>query len=199
MDIFEQIEDLKRFVTAHDWNGLENHTFAVATQLAGRPQAAKIKAVDLAAYGTAILTGLRQAVGKVQAHKAIYFEYDLDNDWQGSFFLCPDYNPSSAGDDDWACRYDGTIKGPIQKALSQVYAENGFDTTDAAIGSTVYLIGRTVATFGRATDGLSKTTPQESSFFGRLLAKGSRSTTAEIAICIAFHDQDPIMRVTELA
>ncbi|WP_312475732.1 hypothetical protein [Neobacillus sp.] len=54
---------------------------------------------------------------------------------------------------------------------------DGFDSNDAAIGSTIFLVTRTETSFTQAYKGLS----DESS----------------IAVCIAFHDQDPIIRLTE--
>ena len=89
-----------------------------------------------------------QAAARCRAN-AVYFEYDLDNDWQSAFFLCEKYKPESAQDDDWACDWIENFSGPDFPEASDIYRENHFDRTPIAKGSTLYLIARTVAAFGR--------------------------------------------------
>lgn len=107
---------------------------------------------------------------------ALYFEYDLDNNWSSNFYVCDLYN-SEEDDDDWAADWydDEVIEGPSFAATQAVY-QSGFDDTPKALGTTLYMVARTVAAFGRCFD---------------------KHATPGPAICIAFHDQTPIMRLSE--
>jgi hypothetical protein len=108
--------------------------------------------------------------------KAIYFEYDLDNDWQGCFFICQNYNLQSSGDDEWACDWVDELEGDDLETFGNLYVP-GFDSTEKAKGVNLYLIVRTVSAFGRCCE-----IHQNNNF----------------AVCIAFHDHDPVMRIYEL-
>src|SRR6266852_6297183 len=63
--------------------------------------------------------------------------------------------------------------------LAAIYAgQGGFAETPEQVGRTAFLVARTVATFGKATEGLE---------------------TQGIAVCLAFHDAEPIFRIREVA
>ncbi|MDQ0418687.1 hypothetical protein J2Z48_002890 [Croceifilum oryzae] len=66
------------------------------------------------------------------------------------------------------------MKGPDLLEFSRIYSENGFDSSRKAIGNTLYLVARTVCSFANACYGIERTIP----------------------VCIAFHDQDPILRIS---
>jgi hypothetical protein len=180
MKIFKLIEKMDSFISARDWHGLESAYNQIARRLAGEIQATRISGVALANYQKTLAKKLRLTVKKAQARKAkaIYFEYDLDNDWESTFFICPDYNPQSIGDDDWACDWTENIAGPDMPAFCALYRKHGFTQEKQAVGSAAYLIARTVAVFGRCVEEIK---------------------TDDVAVCIAFHYQDPIMRVREIS
>jgi hypothetical protein len=102
----------------------------------------------------------------------------LDNHWESTFFVCNEYNPQEAEDEEWACDWEIDFEGPNFLPFSELYEMEGFDEDDSAIGSTMYLVARTVLAFARAYD--------------ELLEKST------VPVCIAFHDQDPIYRIQEL-
>lgn len=178
MDIYEHIAQMKPFIAGRDWDGLEASYRCCCEELAGEEQTRKIGTLDFPSYQAALAESFAQAVERAQVADALamYFEYDLDNDWQSNFFLCGDYNPESAGDDDWACDWLDEVSGPKFPAASEVYSENNFDRTPLAKGSTLYLVARTVAAYGRCLD---------------------KHPSNALAVCIAFHDQNPIMRLRE--
>lgn len=178
MDIFGCIGDMDRYVSRRDWDGLEQAYAGTCQSLAGKDLCSKIERVNLAGYQTSLREGLEKAIDRAitLSAKAVYFEYDLDNDWQSAFFICQNYLPQSVGDEDWASDWEDTIDGPSLPKFGGIYEEDGFNRTDRAIGSTLYLIARTVATFGRAFEGLN---------------------AGELAVCMGFHDQEPIMRISE--
>jgi len=163
---------------AHDYADMEAHGYRVCSELAGADQARRIAAVDLSEYQAALATGCAAAIALAleSKAKAIYFEYNMDSDWTGSFFICAEYLPESSGDDDWASDWTNEITGPPQSELSQIYLENGWRKSPASVGSTTFLVARTMAAFGRA---------------------GQPYMDSGIAICIAYHDQDPIVRAYE--
>lgn len=177
MDIYEYIALMKPLIVRRDWDHLEALYRNRCRDLAGEEQASRIAALDFTSYKTALEEAFAETVTQAQqtGAKAVYFEYDLDNDWESNFFLCSDYNPESAGDDDWACDWFAKVKGPEFRAASKIYLENYFDETPLAKGSTLYLVARTVAALGQ---GLGK-------------------HPSTLVVCIAFHDQNPIMRLQE--
>jgi hypothetical protein len=92
----------------------------------------------------------------------------LDNQWQGTFFICNEYKPAEEEDEDWACDWEIDIEGPNFLSFSELYEVDGFDEDDSAMGSIMYLVARTVLAFAHAYDELSE-----------------KST---VPVCIAFHN-----------
>ena len=178
VDIYEYISRMKPFIASHDWDGLERKYRKLAVKLAGKQQAARIADLDFASYQRLLDPFVVDAAMGAEAlkAKAVYFEYDLDNDWQSGFYLCGEYNPESADDEDWACDWIEDFGGPEFPEASKIYRENYFDRTPIAKGSTLYLVARTVAAFGRCV---------------------VHTAPPNLTVCIAFHDQAPIVRILE--
>ena len=179
MDIHYYIEQMSPYLDAKDWGGLESRYEEVARSLAGCEQASKISRVNLSDYEESLRHGLSLALERARelSANAVYFEYDLDNNWAGTFFICRDYEAREAGDEEWACKWVGEVGGVEWPALGSLYAPE-FDATKRARGTNAYLIARTVAAFGRCA--------------GKVESVG-------VTICMGFHDQYPIMRVSEAA
>ncbi|ANC78552.1 hypothetical protein ABE65_017800 [Fictibacillus phosphorivorans] len=179
MDIFEHLEELQVDLKEKIMEEIEEKYFNICSELAGKERAKTIKQVDLNEYVNELKTGLKQSlkIAQEQTARAIYFEYDIDNNWDSAFFICEEYSKLEDEDDDWASDWTEDFEGPSLEQFSNIYELDGFDGNDAAIGSTMYLVTRTVIAFVRAYKSLSN----ESS----------------MALCIAFHDQDPIIRIKE--
>ncbi len=182
MDIFELIQDMEQHIILRDWNKLEHQYKEVCSKLAGTGQAQLISSIETSIYMNGLHSGIQSAVDKAikSKAKAIYFEYDLDNGWSSNYFVCKKYLPRVEEDDNWACDWVDDVEGPDMDEFAAIYGENGFDSSDIAIGSTVYLIARTVACFGRSIDKLLEQTK-----------------LYNLAVCIGFHDQDTVFRVIE--
>jgi len=178
-DIYNYLEDLGGTAKQRHAEALERIAEEWANELAGPEQTRRIASVSLAEYERSLRQAVVEAFEAAAEHntKAVYFEFDLDNDWASSFFLCTEYSPLSAGDDDWACEFHHALLGPDLAAFSEIYHENHFDRTEVAKGSTLFLVARTVASFVRAIEGVD--------------------IPPATAVCVAFHDQDPIMRIHE--
>jgi hypothetical protein len=177
MDIYNYIERMSDYIELKNWNGLESHFKTIAQSLAGEEIASDISEVNLSNYQKQLCADLTLAIEKARNlnAKAIYFEYDLDNDWQSHFFVCQNYNLPTEGDDEWACDWLDEFESTDSPSFGDLYIP-GFDSTEIAKGASLYLIARTVAAFGRCCE---------------------KYVTESFAICLAFHDQDPVMRIYE--
>ena len=170
---------MRPFIAARDWDGLEVSYRQLATELAGSDQAEKIAALDFHSYQTALCWNYAEAV--VQAlerrAKAIYFEYDLDNGWNSYLSIHAKYDPEGQGDDDdWGCEYIADVLGPRFPVAGALY-DTSFAETPFAMGTTLYLVARTVAAYGRCSD---------------------KYPQGDFAVCIGFHDQAPVTRIREI-
>ena len=178
--IFDYIDDMQPFVRNGEWDSLEESYRAVCEKLAGTVQAKKVEALDFPSYENKLRSALSHAAQRLvrTGTKALYFEYDMDNAWRSGFFLCHTYNPQEVGNDEWACEYADDFEGPDFEAAGDVYLEDDgtFDETKKAMGTTLYLIARTVAAFGRCVESME---------------------FEATAVCLAFHDQDPVVRIFE--
>jgi hypothetical protein len=159
------------------WDEIEKNIYHFASRQ-DACLAQHIQEIDLSEYKTQLLEVFTQAVAvaKQKEMSAIYFEYNLDNDWQSIFCLCPYYVPKrlSEGDpaiDDWACWYDEDRTGPDLPIFGKIFSEHRSDAAAA------YLVARTIAAFD---------------------ATYKQLKIDQVAICIAFHDQDPIIRIQDL-
>ncbi|MED0981642.1 hypothetical protein P4T48_19530 [Bacillus paramycoides] len=174
MDIFQYLEEMQEDIFSLQVSEIESKYYEICSMLASSEDAERIKSIHLDSYKKSIRISLKEALEMAASEeaKAIYFEYDLDDEWDSHFYVCEDYFPLDEEDDDWACEWTYDIEGPKSVELAGFYAENGFDTNEKAIGMTLYLIARTVCSFINACSGLQSNIP----------------------ICIGFHDQDPIIR-----
>ncbi|MGE6347742.1 hypothetical protein ACQKIY_02085 [Bacillus mycoides] len=174
MDIFQYLEEMQEDVFSLSVSQIESKYYDICSTLASSEDAERIKLIPLDSYKESMRIGLKEAlkVAESEEAKAIYFEYDLDNEWDSQLYVCDDYMFLEVEDDDWASDWTDEIKGPSLGELADIYGENGFDSDEKAIGITLYLIARTVCSFISACSGVQSSIP----------------------ICIGFHDQDPIMR-----
>jgi hypothetical protein len=181
MDIFNLIDGMNPFIGERDWDGLEIEFANVAKLLGGAELTDKIAQIDISEYQKRMCDGLSSVVPKAKTHKAkaVYFEYDLDNNWDSHFFVCENYKPIKneykPGDDDWACDWIEDFALGRFKPFGDLYLPE-FGETEVSRGVNLFLIARTVAAFGRCSDKYASET---------------------LALCMGFHDQDPIVRVNE--
>jgi hypothetical protein len=153
--IYKYLEKMDSYISKADWGGLEKAYEQVAKKSVTEKQVQKILEINLSDYQNKLSKGLVSAVRKAKRTeaKAIYFEYDLDNDWASNFFICPDYKTPDAEDDDWASDWIDEVKGPDCVAFGTLY-DTSFDRTAFARGNNLLLITRTVATLGRCSESL---------------------------------------------
>jgi hypothetical protein len=184
MDPWERFSDLfdemKPYVREGDWQGLELHYANMASRMSGPEPARAVGEPSLDGYEKALKEALMSALRRLVeiGGTALYFEYDIDNDWQSWFFLYDQYVPESVGDDEWAVSWKLDIEGPAFPVFTELYETyGGFNVeNDPEIGITLYLVARTTAAFGRVCDGLS---------------------LPNIAVCVGYHDQGDLTRIRE--
>ena len=177
MRIYDQIEEMKDFIAEGDWDGLEKSARKRCEKLAGKDSAKAIADIDLTDYLEELEEGLKRAYEEAEEIEAVavYFEYEMENQWNGAFYLCSEYNPEEEEDDDWASVPDEEVEGPSAPELAEYYAGT-FDSNDEDRGINGYLIARTIAAFGRCVDILPD---------------------PDCAVCIGFHDQESVLRIRE--
>jgi len=176
--IDESLSRFPKFMARRNLDGLESIYHNQAREWSGRGLARRIGEVDLKAYQAILSQGLAEAVKSAEEHqaKAVYFEYDMDNGWDGRFFVCGRYAPTPSREEDWTDEWIAEIEGPGIPEFGGIHLEFGFDRTDQAKGSTLYMIARTVASLGRCVD---------------------PGPAGGAALCIAYRGQNPILRIHE--
>jgi hypothetical protein len=176
--IDESLSRFPKFVAKRNFDGLESTYANQAREWAGRSLARKIGDVDLEPYQAMLALGLAEAERSAETHRAqaIFFEYDVNRDWNGRFFVCGAYAPLSAGDDSWADEWIEELEGPGIPEFGRFLLEFGFERTDQAKGCTLYMIARTVASLGRCADA---------------------GSPAKAALCIGYRGQNPLLRIRE--
>ncbi|WNF23368.1 hypothetical protein [Mesobacillus jeotgali] len=175
MDIFNYLEEMQEDILKCDLATFEKKYYEICLDKSGEDEAITIQKVNMAEYRESVENGISQSLNLAakSSAKVIYFEYDMDNGWSSTFFICDEYNDPFEEDDEWACDWIEEVDGGSLEEFSDIYLENGFDSTDKALGNTLYLIARTVCLFSGVC----------------------QKVEMNIPICIAFHDQDRIMRV----
>jgi hypothetical protein len=174
-NVFSQIELMKPLIRACDWVGLEQQSELRCQEHAGETDSLSISRVPVQAYQTALASSLSFAVAKANAAsaKAIYFEFDMEDGWTSWFFICPTYQ--ERWDRLLGTDYLEEIDGPRMPQFAEIYGElQIFAPVPREATMTSYLIARTFACFGRASQPFA--------------ASG-------ISFGIAFHDQDEIIRL----
>jgi hypothetical protein len=152
MKIYDFLPQAEQMARLADWAGIEEVGRSLAQSLIPPDRIEAISSVDLRGYERDLASMLKEAEGRsteFQGVQALYWEFDLDNNWDCSISFCSSYTPN---DPDWAGDQLGWIRGPGLPEFARLYAEHGFSDTPAAEGSTLLLVARTLATFGRAYD-----------------------------------------------
>ncbi|MFC5774101.1 hypothetical protein [Ectobacillus antri] len=175
--IFDYLDEMQSDIVSLNTVELEQKYFNVCVQISGKDMAEQIKNINTTHYqellGEAFTKAIKSSLDSET--KAIYFEYDMDNNWKGTYYLCTEYYPLSEENDDWACEWEESIAGPCLLEFSNLYDNKGGFNNSLNIGVTLYLIARTVVVFREIATKFNINLP----------------------LCIAYHDQDPIMRIYE--
>jgi hypothetical protein len=188
LQMAEFLESMEPHVRARGWDRMEAQGRDACVRLTGAAAAKEIEAVSLSRYEGQLRSGLKRAVTRAAklGALAVYFEYDLDNGWDGNFFLCREYVPQAGVEEadegeDWASDWIEYVAGPAQPKLAAIYAaQRGFSETPEQVGRTAFLVARTVAALeGPARDWIRRDSPSASPFTTGNPSSGSRSWLPE--------------------
>lgn len=172
---------IRTYIKQADWDGLEEDFCLRATVSASEAVAHQISRVPLVQYVKRMRSLIKRAYHKAarSSCQAIYFEFDMDNEWYSTIFVCQDYNPERKKDDEWACDYCDEMVAPTLPKFGVIYSNHvcGQDGEGATDAVESLLIASTVAAIGRAASGLD--------------LKG-------VALCVGYHGQDIVFRIREL-
>ncbi len=88
--IFEHLEEMGHLAAAGQWASLEQKYLSLCRSLAGPTLADRVMRLDFGKYGESLRAPYLEASAECarRGHPALYFEYDLDNAWEGAFFVC---------------------------------------------------------------------------------------------------------------
>lgn len=175
-DMDNYLEDMALLIRKKELIELENKYKKICEEISTEEIAQKISNIDITNYLEDVEKQMKNSIKickEIDSCKAIYFEYDMDNNWKGNIFLCDDYAKEKEENDDWASSWSEYIEGPDNKEFYNIYKEYGSND----LGVTLYLIARTISGIGRVVDKI----------------KGIK-----IPICIAYHDQSSIFRIKEI-
>lgn len=177
MLFYDHLENMQSEIRKGNYLEILDTYHELCVTLAGEEQALRIQEVDLNDFIVKIREGFIVAldISNDNKGKAIYCEYDMDNGWESNFFICEEYYPIEMKNDDWACEWKFDIRGPSIEEFYNIYKEYDFDMTNYAIATNLYLIARTVVSYANAIQYIR----------------------CDIPICIAYHEQDPIIRIKE--
>lgn len=180
LDIFEELDILREELRSEDWDTIEDRYIQLARKHAGAKMANLIAKIGMADYQQQLEPALKEALEAAQEDEAsaVTFEYDVDNGWESTFFVCPNYMMEEDESDEWAAEWDREIEGPGLPEFADIYAEHGgFSGEDAAIAITLLLIARTACAMGRVVAAM----PENG-----------------VAICMGYHDQESLWRIREM-
>ncbi|MEM5640837.1 hypothetical protein AAHH71_30170 [Bacillus toyonensis] len=176
LNIYDYLDELQNDIFTLPPYDIERKYYQICEKLAGTRYAQEINKINMKNYEKELEDKLNKSIEYLDNYtiRSIYFEYDLDNEWVGQYYLCEEYYNLEDADDDWACEWEVCVEGPGLVEFGQIYsAKGGFDDTNVSIGVTIYLITRTVVSF----------------------LNSIKNYELKIPICIGYHDQDPIMRM----
>ena len=172
--IYDQLDELQMQLRTHPLSRIEEYYYTRCRDIAGNATANQIKAVPLDEYQKKLTEELQQSLTRIKKGegRAVYFEYDMDDNWQGSFYLCTEYVPN---EDEWACEWEDVLEGPSLPDFGECIMTYGFDKNETSVAVTMYLIARTVCAFSDVVNSVKE--------------------AKSVPIAIGYHDQDGIFHV----
>jgi hypothetical protein len=177
------LEKLQSCADGKKWGELEDYFYEYCLHYSSEETAHSIKNAQLEEYKQAIEILNDKALGLAKQHnaKAVYFEYNLDNQWNSGYYICENYLSKEEDDDDWAADFmllDDELDfcpefGEFEFAN---HYRVGFMATPLNAAVNFYLIARTTTLFGKMNNSID---------------------WGNIALCIGFHGQQIATRIKD--
>ncbi len=180
MKIFDYLEDLYEYIKDNEWDDVENRYRKVAVKLAGKDIIADIDDVNLDGYEEDLEAVLSETVEKCEdeGYTALYFEYDMDEDWESSFSCYSRYTAEGEDEEEeWMENLEDKSEGPTLPDFGEIYKKYCAGDDARSAGVMLYLIVKTVCALGRRLENIQ---------------------TSSLAVCIGYSNQLPIWRIREI-
>lgn len=139
-------------LTSGQWNQLEEAATAEVASWVARDRKQSMRHVVLEDFESALSESLSSAFERVRARgdvAAMYWEFDPENNWANAVDLCASFDND---DPDWAADSLEWIDGPELPQFAEIYKTHGWADSPEAAASTLVMVARTFAAFGRAYD-----------------------------------------------
>jgi len=177
VDVYEFAAANQGLLDGGNWDAYELSSRSAAESLAGQRLIDKIAHIDLGPYTIGLEDLLHTAMSEAGelAPTAMYFEYDLDNDWESGVFYCRSFEPPVIPFVEWPADFKTYTEGPTLPEFARLFARYGWSKDGRSRGVVLLTVARTTAAFGRA---LTRTRPGSCPWG------------------IGFHDQSPITVLT---
>lgn len=150
---------------------LEDEYFSLCSKMVSENIACMVRDCSLSEYmlkiRETVLTGLD--ISEATGGQSLYLEFDMRNNWETTLFICESYNPLEAQNDDWACNWTFDLLGPRQRQFSVLHEIHGFDHTNAAIYTNLYMIVLTLLSIIEALKRIMIHMPIVVAYHGQLL------------------------------
>ena len=176
VDTQDLIAEINLLALGGAYRELEEKSGQVCRDVCGHERFQAVAEADLSGYQTELRPLLRLAIEEAQtgASSAVFFEYDLDNQWASALYVCEN-SVELDHEGDWATDWTTRLLGPTLPTFAEVYLSYlGFDQSPEAQAMSIFLISRTVAAVGSAL---------------------SKEVKPQVPVCMGFHDQTPITRL----
>lgn len=182
MDYYNYFLDFEKFIIDGDLKGAEDFALKTSKDLGLSDRLLKtINNINLSNYEKSIEEAIPEAieVAKEFNAKAIYFDYDIDNDWDSYLFICSDYNSIEEDNEDWSTKWVASINTVSLFDYADIFlkeANQDFFKKDKDTAILLILIARTNILFAKAA---------------------LKCKDCGFKICIGYHDQDIATRIVE--
>ena len=182
MDYYNYFLDLEKFIIDGDLKGAEDFAVKTCKSLGLSDKMLKmINNVNLGNYEKSIEKAIPEAieVAKEFDAKAIYFDYDIDNDWDSYLFICSDYNSVEDDNEGWSTKWVASINTVSLYEYADIFlkeAKQNFFESNEDTAILLMLIAKTNILFARAA---------------------LKYKDCGFKICIGYHDQDIATRIVD--
>lgn len=168
--LYQGIDYIQQAICMNRLNSLQN-VFYNNCDKNNKDVADRIRAISWNYYKIEMKQQLESILySNNQDIKAIYYEYDPDNNWEGTIFACHSYNDLNE-DDDWACDWTHSLQSPVIPDYTNLDIDLSLKTEQSA-WILLYAILVLTMTYTDIVFQLHSNLP----------------------FCIGFHDQSPITR-----
>lgn len=171
--LYNTLNEMQKAITDGSFVSLQNKLYENCIAQGEATLAEQIHNVDWEDFGQTFSQTIEKILSMKNSEiKAIYYEYDTENNWCGALYACLSYNQLSEDDDDWACDWKEYFDLPDVPVYPQLKMDLSLQNKKSL---SVFLYAISILT--------------------GVCAKIVHQLHSPIPICIGFHDQSTITRL----